>query len=344
MAVPLARQLYFKAPYEVAVRDVELAPPGPGEVLLTTTISGISHGTEMNVYRGRAPQWRFQHDQERRLFVRGETGAWSYPLAYGYASVGVVKEIGEGVPYSLLGTRAFCYKPHQSCHVLRPEDLVPIGDLPDEKAVFVATGTTAFNGVLDATLHYGDVAVVFGQGVIGQIVGRLCKASGCTVVVVDRLAGRLQQASAWGADVVINPDETEDVALAIRDLTQRRGADTVFDVTGNPRALHEAIRTAAPNCEVVAMSWYATPAGELELGGEFHHNRIRIRSSQVGQINPLLTTWSNERRHQVLLTILQRFDVERMVGARFTLDQAAEAYAAIDRSTEPPLQAVFVYT
>jgi threonine dehydrogenase-like Zn-dependent dehydrogenase len=39
--------------------------------------------------------------------------------------------------------------------------------------------------MLDATLYYSDVAVIFGQGVIGQMVGRHCKASGCTVIVVD---------------------------------------------------------------------------------------------------------------------------------------------------------------
>ena len=98
-----------------------------------------------------------------------------------------MESVGDGVAPELLGTRAFCYRPHQTYHVLRPEELIRVGDLPDERAVFLANTTTAFNGVLDATLHYGDVVVVFGQGVIGQFVGRLCKAGGCTVMVVDPL-------------------------------------------------------------------------------------------------------------------------------------------------------------
>jgi NADPH:quinone reductase-like Zn-dependent oxidoreductase len=273
----------------------------------------------MNVYRSRAPHWSLVHDRERRLFVQGEQASWTYPLAYGYACVGVVESAGEGVAPELLGTRAFCYRPHQSYHVLRPEELIPVGDLPDERAVFLANTTTAFNGVLDATLHYGDVVVVFGQGVIGQLVGRLCKASGCTVVVVDPLEDRLQRARAWGADVTLNLRATADVALAVRDRTQKRGADVVFDVTGSPRALHEAVRTAAPDCEVVTLSWYATPCADLVLAGEFHHNRIRIRSSQVGRINPLLVNWSPQRRAEVVLGILHRFDVEGMIAARVTI-------------------------
>src|SRR2546429_404994 len=113
--------------------------------------------------------------------------------------------------------------PRESYHVLRPEELIPVGDLPDERAIFVANTTTAFNGVLDATLHYGDVVVVFGQGVIGQLVGRLCKASGCTVMVVDPLEDRLQRSRAWGADVTLNPRTTADVALAVCVLYQKTG-------------------------------------------------------------------------------------------------------------------------
>ncbi len=338
-----AQQVYFEGPCVAAMREVEIPPPGQGEVLLRATLSAISHGTEMNVYRGRAPHWNLVQDAERRLFLHGDEPTWTYPLAYGYACVGVVERVGEGVAPDLIGTRAFCYKPHQSYHVLPVAQLVPVGDLPEEKAIFFANATTAFNGVLDATLHYGDVVVIFGQGVIGQIVGRLCKASGCTVVVVDRLDDRLCRSRDWGADVTLNPDTVPDVALAVRDLTENRGADTVFDVTGSPRALHEAIRTAAPDSEVVAMSWYGVPAAELVLAGEFHHNRIRVRSSQVGRINPLLVNWSPQRRAAAVLDILQRFDLDTMIGARFAPAQAAEAYATVDRAEAPPLQVVFAY-
>ena len=338
-----AQQVYFEGPSDAAMREVELPTVGPGEVLLRATLSAISHGTEMNVYRGRAPHWNHVQDTERRLFLEGDRPTWSYPLAYGYACVGVVERVGAGVASDLVGTRAFCYRPHQSYHVLPAAQLIPVGDLPDERAIFFANASTAFNGILDATLHYGDVVVVFGQGVIGQLVGRLCKASGCTVIVVDPLDERLRQARHWGADVTINPGAMPDVALAVRDLTANRGADTVFDVTGSSRALHEAIRTAAPDSEVVAVSWYGVPASELVLAGEFHHNRIRIRSSQVGRINPLLVSWSLERRRDVVLDILHRFDVDSMIGARFSPAQAAEAYATVDHAVTPPLQVVFVY-
>ena len=336
-------QVYFAAPFKADVRQIELPAPGRGEVLLRSSLSAISHGTEMNVYRGFAPQWSQEYDRELRLFRRREGSDWAYPMAYGYACVGVVERVGEGVDEDLVGTRAFCYRPHQTAHVLPASELVPLGDLSAEKGIFFANVSTALNGVLDATLHYGDVVAVFGQGVIGQIVAQLCKASGCTVVVVDRWPRRLQLARHWGADVAIDPREAGDVALAVRQITDNRGADVVFDATGSPRALHEAIRTAAPDCEVIALSWYGTPAADLVLSGEFHHNRIRIRSSQVGRINPLLVNWSMDRRRQVALDLMRRLAVEDMITARFTPSQGAEAYAAVDSGDNPPLQAVFAY-
>jgi Zn-dependent alcohol dehydrogenase len=52
------------------VRDVEVADPGPGEVRIETMFSGISAGTEMNVYSGRAPQWGMHRDPATKLFSR----------------------------------------------------------------------------------------------------------------------------------------------------------------------------------------------------------------------------------------------------------------------------------
>jgi hypothetical protein len=78
------------------------------------------------------------------------------------------------------------------------------------------------------------------------------------------------------------------------------------------------------------------------LAGEFHHNRIRIRSTQVGRINPQLVNWSMTRRFEAVLGILARFDVESMIAAHFTPAEAANAYRELDQK-EAPLQAVFDY-
>ena len=50
------QSLYFTGPREISLREESLSPPGPGQVLVQTLLSAISPGTELLIYRGKAPQ------------------------------------------------------------------------------------------------------------------------------------------------------------------------------------------------------------------------------------------------------------------------------------------------
>jgi NADPH:quinone reductase-like Zn-dependent oxidoreductase len=80
---------FFTAPKRVEIRETTLPELQADEVLVETICSAISAGTEMLVYRGQFPHLTDAHDS-----VSSEL---KYPLAYGYACVGRVKEIGKEV-------------------------------------------------------------------------------------------------------------------------------------------------------------------------------------------------------------------------------------------------------
>src|SRR5213083_2817825 len=100
----MAKAAVFTGPRQVEVHELEVA----------TMFSGISAGTEMNVYRGRAPQWQQRLDPATRLFARSDNPEWTYPLTYGYANVGRVVSTGPGVASPSVGDAVFTYTPHQS--------------------------------------------------------------------------------------------------------------------------------------------------------------------------------------------------------------------------------------
>ena len=77
------------------------------------------------------------------------------------------------------GDVVFAYASHRSGHVLSEQALIklPAGVDP-EAAIFLANLNTTFNGILDADLHLGETVVVFGQGVLGQLVVQEAKLSG----------------------------------------------------------------------------------------------------------------------------------------------------------------------
>jgi threonine dehydrogenase-like Zn-dependent dehydrogenase len=188
--------------------------------------------------------------------------------------------------------------------------------------------------------------VVSGLGVIGQLVTRLAKRAGARrVIAVDRLEPRRRAALAGGATHVLDPG-SDKVAEAVRGLTGGRGADVVIEVSGAAQALNEAIRTAGYNGTVVAMSWYGGTFESLQLSGEFHHNRTRVVSSQVGAVNPALgPMWSVSRRGEIVRELMDEYadDLNGFVTHRIPLAHAAQGYRLLDQGAPDVLQVIIEY-
>jgi 2-desacetyl-2-hydroxyethyl bacteriochlorophyllide A dehydrogenase len=339
-----ARAAVITGPRQIEVREVEVPALGRTDVRIETMFSGISAGTEMNVYRGRAPQWRQRFDPPTRLFLPSDSPEWTYPLAYGYANVGRVVETGSQVVTPSIGDIVFTYLPHQSVVTCPAAATVrlPAG-LDPRLGVLNANLNTALNGVLDARPVVGDAVVVSGLGVIGQLVTQLVRRAGAGLLVgVDRLKSRRDLALTAGANVVIDP--AEGVAEKVRAVTGNRGADVVIEVSGAAPALNEAIRTAGLGGRVVAMSWYGGSFENLNLSGEFHHNRPRVISSMVAFVNPDLgPLWDTARRQQVVTGLLTELSLAPLFTHEFPIERAAEAYELVDQAPEGLVQCVLTY-
>jgi 2-desacetyl-2-hydroxyethyl bacteriochlorophyllide A dehydrogenase len=315
-------------------------------VRIQTLYSGISHGTEMTTYRGTSPFYGKRFDPRARLFLAAETPDWDYPVPSGYENVGQVVELGSDVAGLALDDVVFTYSYHQT-RVVADERVayrLP-ADLPPEHGLFVALLGVAYNAILDARILLGETVAIFGLGVIGQLLVQLCRLSGAgQIIAVDLIEKRLDHARGLGADVAINPRDAPDVALKARHLTGNRGPDVVIDCTGSAQALNEAIRTAAFQGTVVVVSFLAGEAHGLYLGDEFHHNRIRLVSSQAAGVNPALhPRWDWERKLRAALTILPRLNLDGLITHRFPFDQAARAYDVVDRCPEDTLQVILTY-
>jgi 2-desacetyl-2-hydroxyethyl bacteriochlorophyllide A dehydrogenase len=338
-----AKAAVLTGPRTIEVREVDVPAPKDGEVRIAALFSGISAGTEMNVYRGLAPMWKQRFDPATRLFVPSDRPEWTYPMAYGYANVGRVLDAGPGLAIEQ-GDIVFSYSPHQSAVVAPAAGVVrlPAG-LDPRFGVLNANLNTALNGVLDARPSLGDVVVVSGLGVIGLLVTQLVRRAGAGLVIgVDRVGFRRSLAATLGADVVIDP--AEGAAERVRALTRNRGADIVIEVSGAAPALNEAIRTVGFAGRVVAISWYGGTFESLNLAGEFHHNRPRIISSQVGSMNPDLgPLWDVARRQEVVAELLPQLDLAPLFTHEFPIDRAAEAYALVDQAPEGLVQCVLRY-
>ena len=71
----------YEGPKKLVVQEVPDMDIQDDEVRIKTLYTGISHGTEMNVYRGYAPFFNKKYDPETRLFVDSDDEQrWSYPI------------------------------------------------------------------------------------------------------------------------------------------------------------------------------------------------------------------------------------------------------------------------
>ncbi|HEV7275468.1 MAG TPA: zinc-binding alcohol dehydrogenase [Devosiaceae bacterium] len=343
-------QLMIEAPRRVGVVEYEEPALAPQEVRLRTLYSGISAGTELTLYRGSNPYLEKSWNAGWRLFEPTDAGSWSYPHpAIGYEELGEVTEVGAEVVGILApGQLVWGAWGHRSTHVV-PADWALQRRLPGGVdpvcGIFGQIGSIALNAILDADIHLGETVAVFGQGVPGQMVTRLAKASGAEVVAIDRLPQRLELARSGGADHVIN-GASVDAAAAVKELTGGRGADVSIEISGSYAALHEAIRATARNSRVVVSGFYQGGAAPLRLGEEFHHNRVELVSSQIGGIARHLDhRWDRLRLEQTIMRLQQvgKVDFQRLITHRFPARDLQQAYELLDQTPEAVGQVVLEF-
>jgi alcohol dehydrogenase len=325
------RALYFTGPGSVEVRTTPVPDPGPGEVRVRTERSSVSPGTELLVYRDEVPP-----DLPVDETIDALDDTFSYPLQYGYAAVGRVTALGEGVDEGWLDRRVFAFNPHESHFLADPETLVPT-TLSDERALLIPNAETAVNFVMDARPRIGARVVVFGQGPIGLLTTALLAEFPLSeLVTVDRYASRRRLSESFGADRSVAPGDL-DGALGSE-------PDIAFELSGNPAALDDAIAVTGYAGTVVIGSWYGTKDVALDLGGTFHRSHVRLRSSQVSRIDPdHADRWDKARRLSLVQSWLTDNDPSALLTHEFDIGRAAEAYRLLEERREEAIQIVFTY-
>lgn len=325
-------RLYFDAPRSISVRRESLPPPGLLQATVRTVVSAVSAGTEMLFYRGQAPS-----DMALDATLASLSGACEYPLRYGYACVGIVERLGAGVEPAWLGRRVFAFEPHASAFVAPVSSLVPLPEtISDECAALLPNAETATNLVLDGAPLVGERVVVFGAGIVGLLTTTLLARFPLDrLVVIEPHAERRAHALRAGAHEVL---AAAGAAQALHDF------DLVFELSGNPAALNNAIDAAGYGARVVVGSWYGAKPAALDLGGHYHRNRIQLIGSQVSTIAPGLSgRWDKPRRIAYALNLLASADFSPFITHRWPFADAANAYRLIDQQAPDVLQLLFRY-
>jgi len=281
----MAEALWYSAPGIADIRPEALAPPAADEVRVRALFGAVSRGTEALVLAGRVPVSEFE-----RMRAPFMVGNFPFPVKYGYATVGRI----EGGAAALRGRTVFTLHPHQNFFNIPASAAVVLPDnLPPQRAVLAANMETALNAVWDAAPGPADRIAIVGAGVVGSLVAYLCgRFPGAEVTLVDINPARAELAKTLG------------VGFA-RPQSAKGDCDLVVHASGNPAGLTTALGLAGEEATVLEMSWYGDAPVTAPLGGAFHSRRLRLISSQVGQIAPShRPRWSHGRRLAATLALL----------------------------------------
>ena len=282
----IARALWYVKPGVVELRPEQIGKPKPDEARVRALYSGISRGTERLVFSGQVGASEYE-----RMRAPLQDGAFPFPVKYGYCAVGTV-EIG---PSDLQGRTVFCLHPHQEAFNAPIGMLVPVTDgIPAKRATLAANAETALNALWDAGAGPGDRIAVVGAGIVGLMVTAIAaRLPGAEVTVVDVDASRRALVEAFGA------------RFAPAKATNLEEMDIVVHTSVSQAGLDAAIAMAGLEATIVELSWYGDKPVTIHLGGPFHSKRLKLISSQVGQVSPgHRPRWSYRRRMEAALRLL----------------------------------------
>lgn len=326
----------FPKPGEVRVAREDVGSPGSGEVLCRTTLSLISPGTELACLRG-----DFDPGTNWEEWVR-------YPFRPGYSMAGVVEAVGAGVTTLRPGDRVQSYASHEELVTLAEREvrLLPAG-VTDEEAVWVPLVVTAAAGTARAALALGETVVVLGLGPVGQLVVQYAVAHGAArVIAVDTDARRLDLARTSGASDLLAATAA-DARAAVADLTGGRLADVVFDVTGNPAVLSQAVRLARTLGRVVLLGDTPTPSRQM-LGPGVVSNSLTILGAHAGLVSDDPSTGPLNRDAVAELYFRRlasgTFRTAGMISERVSPLDADSTYARLRDGGAPPGAICFDWT
>lgn len=361
---------------ELALLDVPVPGCGPDGVLVRSAYSLISTGTELmkvsEAGMSMLGKARSRPDQVAKVVqsvavnglpatyrkVMGKLDSWT-PL--GYSLCGVVERVGTGIDDVKVGDLVACAGNEHALHAevnWVPKNLyarVPDGLAP-RHAAFGTVGSIALQGVRRGEPQLGDVALVVGLGLIGQLVVQLLAASGARVVGVDPDPVRCELAERLGAVVCGDPASAA-MEAAVAELTGGHGVDQVYLAAGggSNQPVELAARLSRDRGRVVDIGkcrldlpWNAYYEKELDVrfSRSYGPGRYDPEYELQGRDYPIgYVRWTERRNLACFLDLLarRRVDVEPLVSRTADFDDAVETYRSMKDGELKAVAVLFRY-
>ena len=223
--------------------DIPIPSVGPNEILIKTSLSLISSGTEKMIIdfakSNILDKVKSQPEKVSQLIKKASNeGVFSAyesvqarlnkPITLGYSNVGIVKEVGSNVVNFNVGDRVISNGDHAE-YVSVPSSLCSLvpPSVKDEDAVFTVLASIALEGIRLLKPNFGEKVVVSGLGLIGLLTVQILIANGLEVYAIDIDEERCNFASKIGAKSIRLTKENDTLSF-FKNETNNSGVDGVI--------------------------------------------------------------------------------------------------------------------
>ncbi len=357
MKIRAAVLTQFGAPLEV--REVDLAEPKAGEVLVRLQACGICH-TDMYTASGVDPS------------------GYS-PTVLGHEGAGIVERVGDSVtsvsPGDLVVT-LFSPQCRECVHCLSPDTNLCLAIREQQNQGYLPDGTTRLSLDGEALRHFmgtstfaqytvmpeialakvspgappdraclfacglstglgaaintakvkpGSTCVVFGAGMVGLGAVAGCRLQGAErIICVDLSEGRLELARGQGAtETWIGGPETVQRVL---DETGGFGADYTFEATGLVAVMRQAVESARMGWGLCTVAGVAGKGETLDIIPRLLITGRRVCGSSFGGVKG-----RDQVPELVQLYLDGRLDVDPFISHRIELDEINTGFELMER-------------
>ena len=341
----------------VLVKDEPAPELRPRWYITDTQFSLISAGTESSHIRNQA---------KPEAKAKG-------PRRIGYSNSGIIREAGEGATRFQPGQRVGCYgggfADHESVCAM-PETLTaPCPEnVTARQAAFVGVSTFGLNGLRLCELSFGELVVVIGMGLIGQITAQIATAAGYRVVAFSHWETLLELAMELGAHGAVKAGEPDSVERALKLAADLGGAPEEPGRSGGFDAAVVCSGRGAGNTSLLEGLDLIRDKGVVSIVGApdltfprapFFAKEARLviaRAAGVGRYDPhheegcepipySHVRWTEGRNMEEVLRMIGegKLNVDRLITHEFPVEDAAAAYELILNRPKECLGVLFRY-
>lgn len=230
----------IESPGEVAIKNISLPEPGPGEIRIKLEGSGLC-ASNIPVWEGR--DW------------------FEYPMPPGnpgHEGWGTVDAIGPEVKGFSLRERVtgLTYNAYAAYDIAKQENVVVLPDVFDGKPFPGEPLGCAMNIFDRSDIKNGQTVAVVGCGFLGLLLVQLLKSAGCKVIAISRRSFSLDKAKEFGADFTIALDDHFQIIEKVKQLTGGGFCDRTIECTGKEWPLNLSIELTAVRGKLIVAGFH----------------------------------------------------------------------------------------